>query len=58
MDMPAAGFLTDEQLAAVLTYVRREWGNEASPVEPSDVARQRAAHAGRQDAWTTELLLK
>ena len=30
---PLGGTLTDEQIAAVLTYIRREWGHTASPVE-------------------------
>lgn len=36
--MPAfAGVLDDEQIAAVLTYVRNSWGNAAAPVSASDV---------------------
>ncbi len=36
--MPAFGWkLSDEQVAAVVTYVRNSWGNEASGVLPSDV---------------------
>lgn len=36
--MPAfAGVLDDEQIAAVLTYVRNSWGNAAEPVSASDV---------------------
>ena len=35
--MPPLGTLTDDEVAAVLTYVRREWGNTASPVDPADV---------------------
>jgi len=30
-------FQTDEQIAAVLTYVRNSWGNKASPVTPEQV---------------------
>ena len=33
----------DADLAAVLTYVRRSWGNGADPVTPEDVARARAS---------------
>ena len=29
---PLGGALKDDQIAAVLTYVRREWGNTGSPV--------------------------
>ncbi|MGI8671975.1 MAG: c-type cytochrome, partial [Luteitalea sp.] len=51
--MPSIGTaMTDEQIAAVLTYVRREWGHVASPVEPRTVAAARAATAGRARPWT------
>jgi mono/diheme cytochrome c family protein len=51
-DMPAAGFLTDEQIAGVLTYIRREWDHEASPVSVDLVKKIRAENKGRTDAWT------
>lgn len=36
--MPALGWkLTDEQVAAVITYIRNSWGNAAVPVSASDV---------------------
>ena len=41
-DMPAAGFLSDEQIAGVLTYIRREWDHEASPVPLELVKKIRA----------------
>ncbi|MEY4818342.1 MAG: hypothetical protein RLZZ23_1115, partial [Verrucomicrobiota bacterium] len=57
-DMPAAGFLTDEQIAGVLTYIRREWDHEASPVLVDLVQKVRADTKGRTDAWTEPELLK
>ena len=59
--MPSLGsLLTDEEIAAVLTYIRREWGHTASPVRPADVADTRTGTAGRSRPWTvaelTELL--
>jgi mono/diheme cytochrome c family protein/glucose/arabinose dehydrogenase len=57
-DMPAAGFLTDEQIAGVLTYIRREWDHEASPVSIDLVKKIRAENKGRTDAWTEPELLK
>ena len=51
-DMPAAGFLSDEQIAGVLTYIRREWDHEASPVPVDLVKKIREEHKGRTDAWT------
>jgi len=48
--------LSDERIAAILTYVRRTWGNEASPVEPDTVQRIREATADRRRPWTAEEL--
>ena len=37
--MPALGWkLSDDEVAAVVTYIRNSWGNAASPVSASDVA--------------------
>ena len=41
--------LNDEQIAAVLTYVRNAWGNAASPVSESDVRSARTSLAARAD---------
>ncbi|PHX79056.1 MAG: dehydrogenase [Opitutia bacterium] len=57
-DMPAAGFLSDEQIAGVLTYIRREWDHEAAPVPLDLVQKIRAESKGRTDAWTEGELLK
>ncbi|MBL9188618.1 MAG: c-type cytochrome [Opitutaceae bacterium] len=58
-DMPAFGAaLNDEQVSAILTYLRREWGHAASPVDPSTVATIRSATAGQTDAWSPEELNK
>ena len=55
---PWGPVLNDEQIAAVLTlYVRSEWGNDASPVTPEDVAAERAKHGVRATMWTGEELL-
>jgi len=58
MEMPAVSILDDEQIATVLTYIRREWGHTADPVEPSTVAKVRAETAKREEAWTEAELLK
>ncbi len=50
--------LSDEQIASVLTYVRRSWGNRASAVQPEDVARVRLETNGRVGAWTDSELEK
>ena len=40
--MPAQAHLSDEQLADVLTYVRKSFGNKASAVTPAEVTAVRA----------------
>jgi mono/diheme cytochrome c family protein len=50
--MPPWKTLSDAELAAVLTYVRSNFGNTAGPVTPQDVAQQRAATAARTTMWT------
>ena len=48
--MPAFGAaLNDDQVAAVLTYVRNSWGNSAPPVSPDDVAKARKDLSQRSD---------
>ena len=47
-----------KQIAAVLTYVRREWGQTASPVAPEAVAAIRKTTAARPRPWTNEELSK
>ena len=52
-DMPGVGsVLDDEQIASVLTYIRREWGHTAALIEPNQVKRIRAETAGRSDGWS------
>jgi mono/diheme cytochrome c family protein len=38
---PFAQKLSDEQAAALLSYVRNSWGNAAGEVKPSDIDRLR-----------------
>ena len=40
--MPANAFLTDEQIAQLLTFLRQNFGNHANTVEAADVAKVRA----------------
>ena len=39
--MPPLGYLSDADIAAALTYSRQSWGNDASAVQPADVAAAR-----------------
>jgi mono/diheme cytochrome c family protein len=55
--MPAHGdTLNDREIAAVLTYIRRAWGQTAAPIDGAVVQRVRTATAGRTRAWTPEEL--
>jgi mono/diheme cytochrome c family protein len=51
--MPPQGqALSDDKIAAVLTYIRREWGHTAPPVAPADVKEVRGLTASRKTPWT------
>jgi mono/diheme cytochrome c family protein/glucose/arabinose dehydrogenase len=55
--MPPVGqIFTDDQIASVLTYIRREWGQGGSPVDAATVKAVRAATAGRSRPWTNDEL--
>ena len=55
--MPALGtLLSDDQIAAVLTYIRREWGQTGSAVDAATVKEIRALTTGRARPWTAEEL--
>jgi mono/diheme cytochrome c family protein len=55
---PLGSMLSDDQIAAVLTYVRREWGQTGTPVAPDVVAAVRKVTAGRPRPWTNDELSK
>lgn len=52
------GTFNDKEMAAVLTYVRTSWGNEASLVTPKEVEKVRAATKDRKMFYKPEELLK
>lgn len=54
---PIGSVLTDDQIANVLTYVRREWGQSGTPVDSATVRTVRALTAGRSRPWTDEELM-
>jgi putative membrane-bound dehydrogenase-like protein len=54
--MPAAPLRTDEEIAAVLTYVRGAWGNSASAVDAALVAKVREETKGRNRSFTAREL--
>jgi mono/diheme cytochrome c family protein len=61
-NMPAWGDgapvqLKDDQIAAILTYIRSDWGNSASPIQTDEVAVKRKALASMTNPWTESGLL-
>ena len=55
---PLGSALSDQQIAATLTYIRREWGHTASAVTPATVQYVRAQSASRTRPWTEAELRK
>lgn len=51
---PLGAGMSDEELASLLTYVRRAWGNTGAPVVPAAVKETRQAYAHRDTPWTDE----
>jgi mono/diheme cytochrome c family protein len=56
--MPPPPGLDDEKIAAVLTYVRKSFGNTASAVTKEQVVAVRASLGGRSNPFTAEELTK
>ena len=56
LTMPPLPQLSDEDVAGVLTYIRREWEHTASPVDAKFVHDIRAQDAGRTNGWTADEL--
>ena len=63
-DLPMLGFgsnkavLDDEEIAGILTYIRREWGNQGSPVYPDEVSSVRKKYETRKRPWTAKELIQ
>jgi mono/diheme cytochrome c family protein/glucose/arabinose dehydrogenase len=57
--MPPLGVaLNDEQIAAVLTYIRREWGQTGTAVAPETVKQIRPLTSDRTRPWTNDELAR
>jgi cytochrome c553 len=58
LEMPPQGAaLTDDQIAAILTYVRASWNNKGSAVIAEQVKKARVASQKRDKMWTAKELL-
>ncbi|WP_111672581.1 PVC-type heme-binding CxxCH protein [Algoriphagus litoralis] len=55
---PYEGMLNDSEIAAVLTYVRNSFGNQASPISPELVRQVREEVKDKTGFWSPEELLK
>jgi len=58
LEMPGQGHLSDDELAQVLSYLRRAFGHTGSCIEKSMVQKVRKATKRRSSAWTATELLK
>jgi mono/diheme cytochrome c family protein len=56
--VPGGGYnWSDEKIAAVLTYIRQEWGNTAGPIDVAKVTELRIKESNRKE-WTEAELLE
>jgi mono/diheme cytochrome c family protein len=49
--MPAWKSLSDDELAAVLTYIRSDWGNAAAPIKAETIKSQRELTKARTEPY-------
>ncbi len=56
--MPSFSVVDDKHLAAVMTYIRQEWGHAAPLVKSSRVTHIRFRSQGKITPWTVEELLE
>ena len=55
--MPQWKQLTDDQIAAILTYIRSDWGNKGDAIDPAFVATIRKEQAAQNEGWTQAQLM-
>ena len=58
LEMPAMGLFDNQDLSDILTYIRRAWGNEASPITAGTVGRIRRETSDRGDSWVVDELME
>ncbi len=57
-EMPGFGrALSDTDIAALLSFVRKRFGDPSPPITPSSVSRVRAANPNRTEYWSVDELL-
>ena len=50
--MPPHGFMKDQQLSEILTYVRNAWGNNAGGISSDEISVYRKKESARVAPWT------
>ena len=58
LEMPPLKVLDDQQLASLITYIRREWDHEAAPVDAALIAKVRTETEKRETVWSAKELLE
>jgi mono/diheme cytochrome c family protein/glucose/arabinose dehydrogenase len=58
LEMPQLSKLPDEDIAAVLTFIRHEWEHNATPVKVETVKEIREEYHNRADPWTAKELME
>lgn len=56
--MPAHSTMDDASIAAILTYIRNEWGNQAPAISGRTVSSTRHTSQGRVYPWTAPELIR
>jgi mono/diheme cytochrome c family protein len=51
--MPPVGMMSNDELAAVMTYIRRAWDHQADPVTGGDIQRNRDLTTTQEGAYRT-----
>ena len=55
--MPPAGMsMSDQEVAAILTFIRGSFGNTSTPISPAQVKEYRQAFSHRTTPWTEDEL--
>ncbi|WP_170864298.1 DUF7133 domain-containing protein [Fodinibius roseus] len=54
--MPGHDYLSNEDLAAILTYIRNAWDNKASPIDPETVREVREETRDKSGTWSPDEL--
>ena len=57
-EMPAITNMSNTEMSEVLTYIRREWGHQASAIDLPTVRKLREEVEDREEPWTEKELLE